>query len=356
MPNYNELYLNGTDIPRLGDKALYTNVVNRSHKALTKELLSKYGQARYYSAVDAEIYFGDIYIDDVCTISYGIQQATQPIFGYNSFVWDDIAQGSRVIQGFFTINYTKSSFLFDVLNTLNNVPCGSINNISSGTTEIMNRTTKGPLYNKGFNIVISYGNYKDSENSAIKKNSTMQVIKAVHITSCEQILDVSGGGAAPILERYTFVARDISNEDMIIDTNNIASNDTLASQYQIYQSYYRHNYNLLAEITGETPNESYYLIKLEFVNNYADIEIFNVHLQHKGNLIPLIHYNHKDNSEDYWYGVIYESIHKDYYESLTDINSGSSLETEITVYTKETKDESVATTSYTFIYPIRVIK
>lgn len=82
---------------RLRNKNLFTSTVetNEAHK-------------RYFSSIDAEIYFGDIFIDDINSISYEVVEKILPIYGFNSRKFDFLLQGTRIIQGQFTINFTKS--------------------------------------------------------------------------------------------------------------------------------------------------------------------------------------------------------------------------------------------------------
>ena len=66
---------------------------------------------RYYSSIDAEIYFGGIFIDEVTNIAWSVQQQALPIYGYNSYCFDDVAVGARLINGQFTINFTEANYL-----------------------------------------------------------------------------------------------------------------------------------------------------------------------------------------------------------------------------------------------------
>ena len=58
---------------RLGSKAMYSNIINRNNVTLGQ---NKYGdlsalkETRYFSAVDAGLYFGDVYIDECVDISF----------------------------------------------------------------------------------------------------------------------------------------------------------------------------------------------------------------------------------------------------------------------------------------------
>ena len=91
------------DVTRLGDRTITSNIVDGK---------------RYFSSIDAEIYFGGLentFIDEIVQISWTMEQATLPIYGYNSYTFDDLVIGSRQITGCFIINFTKSNFLYDVL-------------------------------------------------------------------------------------------------------------------------------------------------------------------------------------------------------------------------------------------------
>lgn len=169
---------------RLSNKTSFTTLVpNQNNKNI-----------RYFSSVDAEIYFEDLFIDECVQINFSIQQQTLPIFGYNSYLYDDIALGSRLINGQFTINFTKASYLYDVLNTLTGVR----------DLEFTNTIDEHkPLWGKTFDIYMSYGDARQANKIA---NSTILVLKEVSITGCNQDLDYTG---KPVYETYTFLARDI---------------------------------------------------------------------------------------------------------------------------------------------------
>ena len=72
---------------------------------------------RYFSMIDAEIFFGNEYVEDLATIDWSVNQNALPIFGYNSYTYDEVARGSRIISGSFTINFTSPNYLFDILKT-----------------------------------------------------------------------------------------------------------------------------------------------------------------------------------------------------------------------------------------------
>lgn len=166
---------------------------------------------RYYSTVDAELFFGNIYIDEVTEIQWTLNQNTLPLFGYNSYCFDDIALGTRLIQGQFAINYTKANYL-------------GLLQESSGFNEIARRQygkdfaetsyysdyrkrLNLPKWDKGFDIVIGYG-YHQTEIGKVKESETSSfaVLDCCQITGCSQGISYEG---QPVQEIYTFIARDI---------------------------------------------------------------------------------------------------------------------------------------------------
>ena len=181
---------------RLGDRTITSNIIDGK---------------RYFSAIDAEIYFGGInntFIDEIVQITWTLEQATLPIYGYNSYVFDDLVIGSRQVTGSFSINFTKSNFLYDVLRN-----CESVNRASFYTNETSNtsldlsnifKLEHNASWNKSFNIVIGYGDYKQGGT-----NTTMILLYCVQLTGCQQILSADG---QPIGETYTFIAKDIRYE------------------------------------------------------------------------------------------------------------------------------------------------
>jgi hypothetical protein len=201
---------------RLGDKTLFNTATKKGNT-----------EVRYFSGIDAEIYFGETYIDETVQIEFTVQQNTMPLYGYNSYVYDQIAQGSRIIQGQFTINFTKASYLYDVLNTLAEVKSGSSMNVVADkentiSEQYVSASTKSsqisisdnsPMWNKAFEICMSYGDYK----SIGAANSTMILLKGVWITGVNQNFGING---EPIYETYSFIARDMQFAPMLSSSSN----------------------------------------------------------------------------------------------------------------------------------------
>ena len=158
---------------------------------------------RYYSSIDADIYFGNVFIDEVVNISWQVQQNTMPLFGYNSFTFDDIAVGNRIISGQFAINYTESNYLSKVISTLTKISrqmYGTDNPATSKFTDSDKIRRNTPIWDAGFDLMVGYGEKNgDSYESII-------ILDCCQITGCAQQLDYNG---EPIFEMYSFIARDM---------------------------------------------------------------------------------------------------------------------------------------------------
>lgn len=264
---------------RLGSKAMYSNIINRNNVTLGQ---NKYGdlsalkETRYFSAVDAGIYFGDVYIDECVDISFTMQQSTLPITGYNSYVFDTCAQGARIIQGSFAINFTKSNYLYEILNSIDTTNTGAtLSSINKPCNQItMDKNTKAPMYNKCFNIVIPYGEVNTIINKQLLKLSTMIVLKGVHLVSCSQAFGTASNcGGSTIVEQYQFYARDIA-----FDNNNATEtevkNDVIEKEDITLNSLTAYDkngaYSLLGNITINNQNiEAITNITAIFNNKYS---------------------------------------------------------------------------------------
>lgn len=173
------------------------------------------GNTKYYSGIDAEIYIGSQYVDEVFNIRYNIMQESKPIFGYNSYLYDEMAVGSRIVTGTFSINFTETNFLGKVLNSiqkrkiisgadtiLNNQ--NSYSNVQTTSMDPSIYRSKAPLWDQQFEILIAYG----EKNKKIFGGSldNIEVIKGVQLNSRETQFSALG---EPIMEVYGFTARDI---------------------------------------------------------------------------------------------------------------------------------------------------
>lgn len=70
----------------------------------------------YLSGANVSLYIGDVWVDEVTTLSYGYQQSRTPIYGYASTLFDDVSEGHILVTGQFTINFKEAGYLWLILN------------------------------------------------------------------------------------------------------------------------------------------------------------------------------------------------------------------------------------------------
>lgn len=209
-----------------------TNIEYRRRKTQDGLLVDSAYIKRYYSVIDAELYFGNEYVEDVCDINWAIHQNTLPLFGYNSYTYDEIARGSRLISGNFTINFTSPNYLFSILEEANNANVISITDIANYTVPklsddvepVINGSTIGtrerghhaPMWPQTFDIDIIFGEKSGAG------NPVHIVILGCAIQGSQMVLSASAVGSPPsVKENYSFIAKDIKT---VVTANNDESN------------------------------------------------------------------------------------------------------------------------------------
>lgn len=65
----------------------------------------------YFSGIDAKVFFGDVWVDDIVTIQYSVTQNKTPIYGYASQLYDAVARGNVIVQGTLTIAFKEMGYL-----------------------------------------------------------------------------------------------------------------------------------------------------------------------------------------------------------------------------------------------------
>lgn len=204
---------------------LYVPFVTGYKRTKTAKGLKETPQAllkRYYSSIDAELYFGNEYVEDVSDIQWSLEQQSLPIFGFNSYTADEIHVGSRLISGTFSIRFTSPNYLFKLLeeaskqNAIYNmnsyiVPThdrvlgevsGAIDNTMKGEVAGTNREE---LWPQTFDIDIVYGK------PARGLNEVHVVLEGVRILGV--VSGASSSNPTPLTETYQFVAKDIKTLD-----------------------------------------------------------------------------------------------------------------------------------------------
>jgi hypothetical protein len=216
-------------------------------------------KSEYFTGADIRIYFGDIWVDEITSLQFTLQEQVAPIYGYASYTWDKVARGARSIQGSFTVNFKESYYLQAVLNSLSSKMKGNSKStpmfdtkqwkdgvdiehlISSfdvvadefeksfwgeglltsqsskknkgtyfypnigndGGSEVLS-LNQSELADSGFNILIGYGPM--NEKDGMKASETAHSLIGVQLTGVSQLI---GGDGQPIAEQYTFIAKDL---------------------------------------------------------------------------------------------------------------------------------------------------
>lgn len=198
------------------NKPIYTNLVKGYSKHKTKDGYSIDSAffKRYYSSLDAEIYFGNEFVEEVVAIDWQINQGQIPLFGYNSYVYDEIALGARLIQGNFVINFTSPNYLFKLLETAKQDSITDMGQykitktreeanieerINTGTSGIA-MPDRAPIWPQTFDIDVIFGE-KTSIGTPVHV-----VLEGVLIKGCSMSLNTSG---SPVGEVYSFIAKDL---------------------------------------------------------------------------------------------------------------------------------------------------
>jgi hypothetical protein len=224
----------------------------------------------YFSGADMHIYIGDIWVDEITSIEFVLQEQVMPIYGYSSYTFDTVARGQRMIQGQFTINFTSTGYLQQILEHAEAIEYAlavgknnkvidpkyyqklkldqilklygkesfeqiaeeyekSIWGIEDDQEGKYLNTIKAPYFQRGnpfgFDIRIHYGAveetvinqkremYKSNDPNRRVPHLTVESINGVQITGFSKRASTSDQGA-PVQEVYTFIARDINGSSL----------------------------------------------------------------------------------------------------------------------------------------------
>lgn len=191
---------------------------------------------RYYSVIDAEVYFGNEYVEDIQDIQWTVQQNVMPLYGYNSYTYDELARGNRLIVGNFTIVFTSPNYLFSILEAANKANVHLVENMDSyevpklgadiepvlrtatyGTRE---RGHHAAMWPQDFDIDIIYGEKSGAG------DPVHVILLGVAIQSCQQLLTATAQGVPLLLEQYQFIAQDLRTSVLAATGRSVASNYT----------------------------------------------------------------------------------------------------------------------------------
>ena len=167
---------------------------------------------RYFSSIDTDVYFGNTYIDEMVAFDFTIEEKKLPLYGYNTFTPKRIITGQKMIQGSFAINFTETFNLKYILDEVDESLYANPYEVVTSFCADDNRA----IFNKSFDITLSYGDAKDTEGYK-SFNACTQTLVGCYITSYRQAFDTSG---EPILDMYTFIAKDLMVGDNLQEESN----------------------------------------------------------------------------------------------------------------------------------------
>lgn len=196
----------------------YQNYVIDTQKSITGVVDSSVYK-KYYSDISAELYFNGHWFEDISAVQWQVQRQTYPLFGYNSFIYDDVALGNRIIYGAFTINFTEPDKLSKII-AQSKISAEANNNTASyetysqiqqetkitidGTaTNLIGNPAHATIWSPRFDIDIVFG-------ESDKIGSSIILPKHIILWDCHlmgsQIGMATNDGV--LQESYQFLARD----------------------------------------------------------------------------------------------------------------------------------------------------
>jgi len=202
---------------------------------------------KYFTATQARVYVGNMFIDEVNGLQFVLQDNTIPIFGYASRYVDAYGQGRSLVQGQLVLNFISEAYLLTMLQNAVDSVGGNLDNTAQSVKEIVNLDSNAQNLatngdpNAMLSAVLAARNQllagagpsavtaikkarpmgtqpRASYNNAVYQSVTFDLevdlgdgptkrvrrLEKVKLTSNEVIFDQSG---SPVLDTYGFVAR-----------------------------------------------------------------------------------------------------------------------------------------------------
>lgn len=72
----------------------------------------------YFSGANVRVYFGDVWVDQMASLSFSLREQVAPIYGFRSHTFDRVSRGNRYVEGEFTLNFTENGYLQTILDRI----------------------------------------------------------------------------------------------------------------------------------------------------------------------------------------------------------------------------------------------
>ena len=197
----------------------YTNYVVSTGKNINGTIASSSVFKRYYSDISAEAYINGEWFEDINTIAWQVQRQQYPLYGYNSYIFDDLALGQRIISGQFTINFTEPDIINKAIKkgVRSN---GSVNNASTyeeyaavalknqvtidgGSVTYQSNPVHDAIWKPRFDIDIVFG--EKEKLGGVEFMPKHIILWDCNVSSSGIAVSANGG---TLVEQYAFLARD----------------------------------------------------------------------------------------------------------------------------------------------------
>lgn len=193
---------------------------------------------QYFSGADLSLYWNDKYLLEVVALQFQLQEVVQPIYGWNSYVYDRIARGARQLQGSFQVPMVVPDMVRTVLRRIQEeqaaprVVPGQVRvpeRLQGGTPEDFARLEREAMERlaerdetpttvrtkpyfptlAGLDLVIRFGVTNDPSvfPSVIDiSEANAYRLMGIQILNMRHVIPSDG---SPVTEEYAFIARDL---------------------------------------------------------------------------------------------------------------------------------------------------
>lgn len=82
--------------------------------------------SEYFSGAQVSVYIGDVWVDEITSLSFQVEQKRAPLYGYADTYFRDVSKGQVLVQGSFTINFKEAGYLFLILDRYQTIMNGRV--------------------------------------------------------------------------------------------------------------------------------------------------------------------------------------------------------------------------------------